>query len=498
MTGYLYIDAVQVATGRPIATLRSLNSSNGVSIGADTVAKSTFFSGTIDNVQIYAAAISANGIASLATAAPTITKAAAAAFSPVTGTTAPLSVLGADDAGESTLTYTWATTGTPPAAVTFSANGTNAAKATTATFTAAGAYNFTVTAVDAFGLKATSGLSVTVNQTFTSFAVNSLPFGATALDQFGNPLPPASQPSDPWSLSGSAVAFASTPGVAVNLDGASPSLAGVTFNGTGYTIGQQGAGETLQLAGSAGPATLIVAAANSDTISAPVALESNVTVLPAAGSQLNISGGVSGAGSLTVDAPGTVVLSGANSYTGGTTVTAGTLVVNNASAIAAYTSLTVSPGGTFIYDPSVAASSADAVAATTPAIVSSADTFKATSAATSGNTSVTPAATVATPPVALPRLASPPARQTNNLSEVAAAGALGTPAAERVVGSSITKGLFQNLLPSPPTPLPQGEGSYADLAWLGQAANDSDNSDALHKKAPAILALEAVFAQYGR
>jgi hypothetical protein len=40
-------------------------------------------------------------------------------------------VLGADDAGEANLTHTWATTGTPPAEVTFSANGTNAAKATT-------------------------------------------------------------------------------------------------------------------------------------------------------------------------------------------------------------------------------------------------------------------------------------------------------------------------------------------------------------------------------
>ena len=41
-----------------------------------------------------------------------------------------LSVLGADDGGEPNLTYTWATTGTPPAAVTFSANGTNASKNT--------------------------------------------------------------------------------------------------------------------------------------------------------------------------------------------------------------------------------------------------------------------------------------------------------------------------------------------------------------------------------
>jgi len=44
------------------------------------------------------------------------------------------SVLGADAAGESGLTYTWAVIGTPPAPVYFSANGTNAAKNTTVYF----------------------------------------------------------------------------------------------------------------------------------------------------------------------------------------------------------------------------------------------------------------------------------------------------------------------------------------------------------------------------
>ena len=38
----------------------------------------------------------------------------------------------------------------------------------------------------------------------------------------------------------------------------------------------------------------------------------------------------------------------------------------------------------------------------------------------------------------------------------------------------------------------------ADPAWLGQAASDPDSSDLHHKKEIAILALDAVFAQYGR
>ena len=83
----------------------------------------------------------------------------------MTGTTTALSVLGADDAGESNLTYTWATTGTPPAPVTFSDNGDNTAKNTTATFSQAGNYTFQVTITDVGGLTATSSVDVAVSQT---------------------------------------------------------------------------------------------------------------------------------------------------------------------------------------------------------------------------------------------------------------------------------------------------------------------------------------------
>jgi len=43
---------------------------------------------------------------------------------PVPGTSTTLNVTGADPSGTSTLTYTWATVGTPPAPITFSASGT--------------------------------------------------------------------------------------------------------------------------------------------------------------------------------------------------------------------------------------------------------------------------------------------------------------------------------------------------------------------------------------
>ncbi len=103
--------------------------------------------------------------------APTIVQAAAASSSPVIGTTVTLSTLGADDGGEAALTYTWTTTGTPPAAVSFAANGTNAAKKTVATFAKAGTYTFSVKATDAGNLSATSTVTVVVNQTLTAVAV---------------------------------------------------------------------------------------------------------------------------------------------------------------------------------------------------------------------------------------------------------------------------------------------------------------------------------------
>ena len=100
-------------------------------------------------------------------AAPTVAVPAAATPATVTGTTTDLTVLGVDEAGESNLTYTWSTTGTPPATVTFSANGTNAAKDTIATFSKAGDYSFTVTITNALGYHVNSNVDVTVNQTLT-------------------------------------------------------------------------------------------------------------------------------------------------------------------------------------------------------------------------------------------------------------------------------------------------------------------------------------------
>lgn len=77
---------------------------------------------------------------------PTIAKAASAGANPVSGATTALSVLAADDGGEPKLTYTWSCSG--PAGLTFSVNGPNKARNTTATFPSAGRYTLQVTIAD--------------------------------------------------------------------------------------------------------------------------------------------------------------------------------------------------------------------------------------------------------------------------------------------------------------------------------------------------------------
>ena len=153
---------------------------------------------------------------------PTVALAAGTAANPITGTAVALGVLGADDGGEAALTYTWAVTDTPSAAVSFSENGTNVAKNTTAIFSKPGIYNFEVTIKDAGNLTVTSSLSVTVEQAVTSISVTSAPtvaivdlngtqrFTASATDQFGDLMNP--QPIFTWSATGAGTMNGAVPG----------------------------------------------------------------------------------------------------------------------------------------------------------------------------------------------------------------------------------------------------------------------------------------------
>jgi autotransporter-associated beta strand protein len=207
-TGSLYVNGTAVATNSGM-TLHpsSLGSTTHNYLGKSQFSTDPAFLGTIDDFRIYSRALSAAEI--LALARPSVVTAAAPSVSPVTGISTTLSALGTDQSlGETALTYTWATTGTPPAAVNFSVNGSNAAKSTAATFMKAGTYNFQVTISDPLGNSATSGVSVTVQQTPSGFSLSPASatiaiggmqqFTAAVLDQFGNPLSP--QPATTWTL----------------------------------------------------------------------------------------------------------------------------------------------------------------------------------------------------------------------------------------------------------------------------------------------------------
>jgi len=154
--------------------------------------------------------------AGAANLAPSVATPATAASALVIGKTSALSVLATDDAGEAALTYTWSVNDEFDAPIVFSENGTNAAKNTMATFSKAGLFTFVVTARDAEGLTATSSVDVQVDQSLTAARIapatakldagESLPFTATALDQFGNAL--ATQPAFIWSATGGTITTA--------------------------------------------------------------------------------------------------------------------------------------------------------------------------------------------------------------------------------------------------------------------------------------------------
>ncbi len=280
--------------------------------------------------------VSGTTVATVTNAAPTVATAAAATPATVTGTTTALSVLGADDAGESNLTYSWATTGTPPAAVSFSANGSNAAKNTTATFSKAGSYTFQVTIADAGGLSTTSSVSVTVNQTLASIVVTPLTaalianqtqqFSASGYDQFGSVL--ASQPAFTW---------AATPGVgSINASGlyTAPATAGLaTITAiSGSTSGSSSVSITVSSPVTLGPSSLpagtvnvaynqtLTASGGTGTLTLAVTKIQNAIaglVVPASGSYLlGITGTPTAAGTetFTVTATDTLGVTTSTSY----------------------------------------------------------------------------------------------------------------------------------------------------------------------------------------
>jgi fibronectin-binding autotransporter adhesin len=135
----------------------------------------------------------------------------------------------------------------------------------------------------------------------------------------------------------------------VTLDGDVPSLNTITFENTdggSFTLAQ-GTGGNYDLDASTGTAE-IDNESGDDTISAPIVLESNTDINVASGSRLTLSGPISESGgvlSLTIDGPGTTILSGDNTYSGGTTLVSGVLDITGSGTLGATTGpLTVESG----------------------------------------------------------------------------------------------------------------------------------------------------------
>jgi autotransporter-associated beta strand protein len=131
--------------------------------------------------------------------------------------------------------------------------------------------------------------------------------------------------------------------------------------GVGYTLSGSGS-NTLTLNNSGGGATITVIDGN-HVINAPVVLADNLVVTTGgtnawtfafrnASSITDNGGGYS----LTMNGTGgKLILTGSDSYGGGTTVSAGALIATSATALPDGTSLTIGAGATFIFDPTTAA-----------------------------------------------------------------------------------------------------------------------------------------------
>ena len=129
-------------------------------------------------------------------------------------------------------------------------------------------------------------------------------------------------------------------------------LSSLALSATGansYTINPSN-GSTLTLSNSTGTATIGNNGGN-NTIAAPILLGSNLSVSTSAGSILNLVGGISangGGDSVSFSGGGELILSGANSYTGGSTVLSGTLDLANAAALPGMGVLTVGGGAAVV------------------------------------------------------------------------------------------------------------------------------------------------------
>lgn len=297
-------------------------------------------------------------------------------------------------------------------------------------------------------------------------------------------------------LAGDTVLIASA--AVARLDGASPTLAGVIFNNAaaGYGI-IQGSGGSLTLQTGyplAGGGATVSVLAGSPAINAPVHLAGNTVFSAAASTTLTMTGPIDGDGSLTMTGGGGLFLSGSNDYSGGTSVSSGTLIVASPSALPVNSALVVR-GGAFLFDPSAAASTVSPAATTTVASITvTGATVGSTPTLWSSIVNIASAANIAAPVAAGLRPA--PAQALANVF----AGA-DHPVPALILDSVVTK-----------KPAAAGNSIAAvhdaaireatiqpyarRLAWLEGWWNSFSSGSQGNNHTPSIQALDAVMAKY--
>ena len=139
----------------------------------------------------------------------------------------------------------------------------------------------------------------------------------------------------------------------LDLAGLGQTVQSLSFGGTAGLVLPGGGSGVLRLAG-VGP-TVTVASGSGHRIDAPLALDATTTfAVSSAAARLAVNGGitdgVSGAQGLAKSGSGTLVLAALNTYTGTTSVAAGTILVSGSGRIASSALIDVGAAGTLVFD----------------------------------------------------------------------------------------------------------------------------------------------------
>ncbi|HWP39356.1 MAG TPA: autotransporter-associated beta strand repeat-containing protein, partial [Tepidisphaeraceae bacterium] len=232
--------------------------------------------------------------------------------------------------------------------LTLNGGGINVfAEGTTTAFTLEGTYNiFQFNGALNGSVSNLSVLNPLVGYTYTFGTSGN--FVTLTIDQVAISSKWAADVSGSWNTTGNwtggvvpngvgSIALFTTPLTAprtVTLDG-SKTVGGVIFDSAvGYAV-TPGSGGTLTLQNATGLGNAqVVVNSGSHSMSVPIALNSNLDVnVGAAAAALVVSGNISGGNGITKLGPGLLVLSGNNSYTGGTQIAGGTIEVGSSTAL---------------------------------------------------------------------------------------------------------------------------------------------------------------------